>query len=213
MVNRQYAERIIAALKDDLENDNEQSKLADDMNRAEKLFGKEIPEIYDCMEDFQMNSGTICRNAQIIIDLLEVGLADQATLSFDLADFQINDREFCKLVEKSFQQYKEAKIDVATETIWDAFERIKTYYPQCGKKISAEKVLDVTSKNNADYRDILEEEFTALTKIGNEFRIRHHERNKKDIFCDEHYDYLFNRCVSVLKLVTSVLRNVTLDER
>ena len=42
------------------------------------------------------------------------------------------------------------------------------------------------------------------TKLGNRFRIRHHETDKKDIGCNEHYDYLFHRCLSVLKLATSV---------
>ena len=41
-MNRQYAEKIISALKDDLENDYNGFELVDDMSRAEKLFGKEI---------------------------------------------------------------------------------------------------------------------------------------------------------------------------
>lgn len=114
-MNRQYAEKIISALKADLENDYKGFELADDMSRAEKLFGKELPAIIDCMEEAKYYSGTIRRNAQTIIDLLEMELAEQATLSFDLAAFRINDTEFCKLVEQSFQLYKEAKIGMATE--------------------------------------------------------------------------------------------------
>ena len=190
-MNRQYAEKIISALKDDLENDYKGFELADDMSRAEKLFGKELPAI---------------------IDLLEMELAEQATLSFDLAAFRINDTEFCKLVEQSFQLYKEAKIGMATEKVWDAFERIKTYYQQYDKKTSANRLLDVISKGDADYKAMLQEEFSALTKLGNRFRIRHHETDKKDIGCNEHYDYLFHRCLSVLKLATSVLSEVKPDE-
>ena len=207
-MNKQYAERIVSALKDDLKNDCKGFELVDDMCRAEKLFGREIPAILDCMEEARNYSGTIRRNAQTIIDLLERELAEQNVLSFDLATFQIDDAEFCELVEKSFQLYKEAKIDMATEKIWDAFERIKTYYCWCDKKTSADRLLDLISKNNADYKAMLQEEFSALTKLGNEFRIRHHETNKKDICCNEHYDYLFFRCLSVLKLATSVLKEV-----
>ena len=36
--------------------------------------------------------------------------------------------------------------------------------------------------------------------------------DKKDIGCNEHYDYLFHRCLSVLKLATSVLSEVKPDE-
>lgn len=68
------------------------------------------------------------------------------------------------------------------------------------------------SKNNSDYKELLKNEFSTLTIIGNDFRIRHHETNKKEICCKEHYDYLFNRCLSVLKLATSVLREVNPDE-
>lgn len=67
-------------------------------------------------------------------------------------------------------------------------------------------------KNTDKHREMVEEEFTSLTKLGNDFRIRHHETNKKDICCKEHYDYLFHRCIAVLRLVTSVLRENSLNE-
>ena len=195
-----------------MENDYTETKLFDDISRAEKLFGKDVPAIHDCVEEVQHFNGTIRRNAQIVVDLLEVALSEQASLSYDLVDFQIDDNEFNKLVEQAFQYYKEARIDTATEKIWDAFERIKTFYKQYDKKGSITKLIDIVSKNNAEYREMVEEEFTSLTKLGNDFRIRHHETNKKDICCKEHYDYLFHRCIAVLRLVTSVLRENSLNE-
>lgn len=72
---------------------------------------------------------------------------------------------------------------MATEKVWDAFERIKTYYQQYDKKTSADRLLDVISKGDADYKAMLQEEFSALTKLGNRFRIRHHET---DMFSDGH---------------------------
>lgn len=210
-MNEHYARKIIAALKDDLEN-NDKSGLFDDITRAERLFGEEIPEILDCTEEVKNFGDTVFRNAQIIKDLLERKLEEQDTLSFDLEKLEINDAAFFKLVEQSFRLYKEAKIDMATEKIWDAFERIKTYYQKFDKKESADKLLDAMSKNNAGFRSVLQDEFSALTKVGNEFRIRHHETNKKEICCDEHYDYLFTRCLSVLKLAATVLNEVMADE-
>lgn len=211
-MNRRYAEKIILALKDDLENDYKDFEIVDDMSRAEKLFGKELPEIVDCIEEARSYSGTIRRNAQTIIDLLEMELEEQATLSFDLAAFRINDTEFCELVEKAFQLYKESKIDMATEKIWDAFERIKTYYQKYDKKTSADRLLDVISKGDVAYKAMLKEEFSVLTKLGNEFRIRHHETDKKDICYFEHYDYLFHRCLSVLQLTTIALNEMNTSE-
>lgn len=211
-MNKRYVMKTIAELQYDLENDYTETKLFDDISRAEKLFGKDVPAIHDCVEEVQHFNGTIRRNAQIVVDLLEVALSEQASLSYDLVDFQIDDHEFNKLVEQAFQYYKEARIDTATEKIWDAFERIKTFYKQYDKKGSITKLIDIVSKNNAEYREMVEEDFTSLTKLGNDFRIRHHETNKKDICCKEHYDYLFHRCIAVLRLVTSVLRENSLNE-
>lgn len=211
-MNKRYVMKTIAELQYDLENDYTETKLFDDISRAEKLFGKDVPAIHDCVEEVQHFNGTIRRNAQIVVDLLEVALSEQASLSYNLVDFQIDDHEFNKLVEQAFQYYKEARIDTATEKIWDAFERIKTFYKQYDKKCSITKLIDIVSKNNAEYREMVEEEFTSLTKLGNDFRIRHHETNKKDICCKEHYDYLFHRCIAVLRLVTSVLRETSLNE-
>ena len=211
-MNKRYVMKTIAELQYDLENDYTETKLFDDISRAEKLFGKDVPAIHDCVEEVHHFNGTMRWNAQIVVDLLEVALSEQASLSYDLVDFQIDDHEFNKLVEQAFQYYKEARIDTATEKIWDAFERIKTFYKQYDKKGSITKLIDIVSKNNAEYREMVEDEFTSLTKLGNDFRIRHHETNKKDICCKEHYDYLFHRCIAVLRLVTSVMRENSLNE-
>lgn len=133
-MNKRYVMKTIEELQYDLENDYTETKLFDDISRAEKLFGKDVPAIHDCVEEVQHFNGTIRRNAQIVVDLLEVALSEQASLSYDLVDFQIDDNEFNKLVEQAFQYYKEARIDTATEKIWDAFERIKTFYKQYDKK-------------------------------------------------------------------------------
>ena len=98
-MNRQYAEKIISALKDDLENDYNGFELADDMSRAEKLFGKEIPEIVDCSEEARSYGGTTRRNAQIIIDLLEIELADHETIE-DIGLTQIEKGTFLKLFNR-----------------------------------------------------------------------------------------------------------------
>ena len=102
-MNKRYVMKTIAELQYDLENDYTETKLFDDISRAEKLFGKDVPAIHDCVEEVQHFNGTIRRNAQIVVDLLEVALSEQASLSYDLVDFQIDDHEFNKLVEQAFQ--------------------------------------------------------------------------------------------------------------
>ncbi|MDG2946927.1 hypothetical protein P7L88_00015 [Bisgaard Taxon 10/6] len=85
------------------------------------------------------------------------------------------------------------------EKIWDAFERIKTYHQELDKKSSVQKIIKNVSRGDEALRQLFEDEFKELTNIGNEYRIRHHETNKKEI--QPHFiDYLFNRCLSLISI-------------
>ncbi len=86
----------------------------------------------------------------------------------------------------------------AVEKIWDALERLKTYYTNMDKKASATKIVGDIAGGQADYIELFNTEFKALTDIGNDFRIRHHETNKIDITDIRHYDYFYNRCLSLI---------------
>ena len=47
---------------------------------------------------------------------------------------------------------------------------------------------------------------TKLTKIGDNFRIRNHEMDKIDIIDNNHYEYYFHRCYSLIDLVLKYLK-------
>ncbi len=94
----------------------------------------------------------------------------------------------------------------SVEKIWDAFERMKTYYRDLDKKESITQIVSNMAGGSVDYRDLIEEEFTKLTKIGNTFRIRHHETNKIEITDIRYYDYFFNRCLSLIALAVQYLK-------
>lgn len=94
----------------------------------------------------------------------------------------------------------------ATEKIWDAFERLKTYYTNTDKKKSAEAIVNDISNNNQDFIKLFNDEFKKLTEIGNNYRIRHHETNKMNITDDRYYDYFFNRCLSLISLAIQYLK-------
>ena len=98
-----------------------------------------------------------------------------------------------KHMQPTFQAHRDA-----AEKIWDAFERLKTYYTNMDKKDSATKIVNDMAKGQTDYVDLFNAEFKALTEIGNNFRIRHHETSKIDISDIRHYDYFFNRCLSLI---------------
>ena len=55
-------------------------------------------------------------------------------------------------------------------------------------------------------RDIFEREFELLTKIGNEYRIRHHETDKTPISTPSQISYLFFRMLSLISLCLEVLQ-------
>ena len=96
----------------------------------------------------------------------------------------------------------------SVEKIWDALERLKTYYVSLDKKASVAQIIKDISGEKEELRLIFEAEFKSLTDIGNNFRIRHHETNRNDITDINHYDYFFNRCLSLIVLSIKYLDEV-----
>ena len=100
--------------------------------------------------------------------------------------------------------YPNARRD-AVEKIWDALERLKTYYATLDKKDAAEKIVNDMAGGQAAFISLFNTEFKALTDAGNSFRIRHHETNKTDITDTRHYGYFFNRCLALIALAIQYL--------
>lgn len=205
MINKHYAENIIEGLEDSIEK-SDIDNLYYLMELADRAFRKEIPEISECLNEAMNFNRTIFRNARIMVDLINIYLEDHEALLYEIKEFKIVDCGFNELITKSFELYKESEIELATQKLWDAFERIKTYDKRLHKNKSAENLVFLMSKENADYKEILDNEFRNLTSIGNDFRIRHHETFKNDIIYKEHYDYLFHRCLALLRLATKAIR-------
>ena len=67
------------------------------------------------------------------------------------------------------------------------------------KKDSANQMLENASKGNKKFKELLEAEcLKNLTKIGNEFQIRHFETDKVAIKDSRQLDYLFFRMYSLI---------------
>ncbi len=94
----------------------------------------------------------------------------------------------------------------AVEKIWDALERLKTYYTAMDKKGSAAKIVNDMAHGAPEYRTLFDTEFATLTRIGNDFRIRHHEMTKTEISDPRYFDYFFNRCLSLISLAIQYLQ-------
>jgi len=52
-------------------------------------------------------------------------------------------------------------------------------------------------------------EFAFLTKLGNEYQIRHFERNKKSFPSEEIKTYFYNRCASLVNLCICHLNDLS----
>lgn len=89
----------------------------------------------------------------------------------------------------------------ALEKIWDAFERVKTYYYTYNKRDSIEKIIQKISNEDTDLKNRLDAEFKELTEIGNNYQIRHFETNKKPITDIRIKEYWYTRCLAIINLV------------
>lgn len=143
-----------------------------------------------------------------IIYKLAGGKMEVASMSLKSKEV-ISELGLKELVEQATTLYN-TKItsdkQLAVEKIWDTLERLKTYYSDLDKKRSSEKIIDDISNQNDKYKELFTDEFLKLTKIGNDFRIRHHETNKTDIIDSNYYDYFFHRCYALINLALKYLK-------
>lgn len=118
------------------------------------------------------------------------------------------DNELNKLIEDAKERFLSNDKQVALEKLWDAYERLKTYFlnidnditqkkKQKDKKVSSEKIVNIISENFD--KEFIDTEFKTLTNIGNDYRIRHHEVGKKELI-QQHINYLFFRMLSLIDL-------------
>jgi hypothetical protein len=108
------------------------------------------------------------------------------------------DQELNLLIEEAKSRFTNPKDKrIALEKLWDAFERVKTYFNH-NKQKSAEELVKLIS-SDFDY-EFIKGEFQTLTTIGNDYRIRHHETNRKEIPQEKHVEYLFFRMLGLLNL-------------
>ena len=169
-------------------------------NATAMLFKDEINEI------FQKTGLLYCLNDDWQIERI----VENSPLTSEIEKTIVGVKEFGtrELLQEAIAYYKEPRPgnrQIAVEKMWDALERLKTYYPS-DKKTSADKIIADMAGGEAAYIELFTTEFNALRKIGNNFRIRHHERDKIDISDPRHYDYFFNRCLSLIALAIQYLQ-------
>ncbi len=174
-----------------------------DFRKEAKKDNKDFEENYqNAIKEFKnMFNDSLSIDAGVDLSYL-LDFNVNAELLFD-KQVQTDDDELNKLIKEAKDRFFNPKDkQIAIEKLWDAFERIKTYY-EGNKKQSSEKLVSIISKNFNS--DLLESEFQSLTKIGNEYRIRHHETDKQEITEPKHLNYLFFRMLTLIDLcLTSI---------
>lgn len=112
------------------------------------------------------------------------------------------DAVFDGLVREAVTQYQDPNPGArqrAAEKLWDAWERLKTL-DDADKKRGSTAMLDRAAQEPA-FRAHLETEANTLTKLGNDFQIRHFETSKTAIADPAQLDYLFHRLFALIQLV------------
>lgn len=127
-------------------------------------------------------------------EFLEQNITDYEIILNDYVSS--SDDKINELIIKSRNLYLTKDLDGALEKIWDAFERLKTIFSEVDKKSSTKKLCASCSKNLD--ADTINNEFMALTSIGNNYQIRHFETNKKPIEDVNTKIYLYFRMLSLV---------------
>lgn len=119
------------------------------------------------------------------------------------AQFRTGDSTLDELLETARQKYFEPdprERKSALEKLWDAWERLKTIEPGAGKKESAAALLD-RATSGPELRAAIEAEARELTRIGNEFGIRHSETSQLELNEGAHVDYFFHRLFAFVHML------------
>ena len=162
----------------------------------------ELYEKYNTDSDYAAQMNAIFKLNSVPYNLEQGRIVSTLEIAIDpkiLAE--IPEKGLKELLSEANAYYRSGNKQIAVEKIWDAFERLKTYYsPTLNKAQSADKIIDNMSNSEPNYKTLYEAEFKALTNIGNSFRIRHHETTKVDITDNRQYDYFYKRCLALVSV-------------
>jgi len=121
----------------------------------------------------------------------------------------IPDKGTRELLHEAISLFKNPHPEVhqkAVEKIWDTLESIKTHFPGIEKNQFDEKFATILSNGDDRIKSIFKNELSQLGNIGNNFRIRHFNATQVVSADERHYDYFFNRCLSLIALAIQYLK-------
>ena len=162
------------------------------------------------LEKFVEDINRIFSRNALAYELGESG-AIERTVPVPVADlvkrtgFRTGDNDLGGLLDTAIDRFLSPKPEArqdAMEKLWDAFERLKTIEGGKDKKARAAALIDRAVSNGAPvFRSVVETEFKAMTKAGNELRIRHSEVGHEPVGETGEKDYLFMRLYALVWLM------------
>ncbi|MGL4761829.1 MAG: AbiJ-NTD4 domain-containing protein [Sarcina sp.] len=161
---------------------NEQERFRANINRLFEVNGL----IFSLNEN-----GQVVRDLPVEMENVIKGI------NLNTKDNRLN--ELISLAINGIKKPRQEDRNIALEKLWDAYERMKTYY-QDNKRVSTEELIKIVAKNESGIIELLNIEFRTLTDIGNSFQIRHFECDKVEIKESKHIDYLFYRMIALINL-------------
>lgn len=165
-------------------------------------------------QEYLTTINNLFRRNSLAYELLETGKVRRLSLpvldeTLRRAIFNTGDSELDRLLELAREKFFSPDINVrreAVEKLWDAWERLKTLERPNKKK--GVEILLAKAIPEKEFRDRINDEANALTRIGNDFAIRHTETDKIIISGSEYLDYLFHRLFSLIWLLLRRTRRV-----
>ncbi len=170
---------------------------------AIEIFSKRVSQQY--LFEQQINSIFSINELKCHIKLGEISISNDSIIG-DGSCFDITEKGIDERIQNSKELFEKGQYSLALEKVWDAFDRIKTYYaPDLDKKKSSNKIIeDMSGENEAIYQ-MFNKEFHELKDIGNNFSIRHHEIGTATIDTDLQRKYLYHRCLSLIYAIKESL--------
>lgn len=158
--------------------------------------------------DFTKRINSILDSHSICYELRDGQMVNR--LSSELlhnTDVSCHEAGLAELVQESVRFMNAGNYQLAVEKIWDAFERLKSYFcsESIDKRRSIDMLLNRLGGDNAEYRNLFNNEFREITDIGNKFRIRHHEVMKIEIPDDRYRRYFYKKCYSLISTISEFL--------
>ena len=180
----------------------------------EKLVLNSSPKtVFDIIELYaRYNNIDFENEVNTILDGVNYKLVDgkmmiQTTVEVKAVETKEPDlKELISIAEKHFRKGDSESKQIALEKIWDALEKLKTYY-LADKRRSIEMVIDKISKGDIKMTDTFNNEFDYLTKFGNTHQIRHFETGKIAIKDVRMKEYWYMRCLALINLAIKYIED------